>query len=124
MESDEDSKYPRYGQFGEPSTADQEVCNWCGTKVTSRLRGGVACSLKCTAALNWKRFRYFPRTLPIFLILFLIVIISFQFSMYSLVISSFILILLSAIITYGLWMSWYGGKMRLRSIEKLRAEDS
>ena len=123
MERDEDIKYPRLGQFGNPDVDDPTICNWCGKRADSQLSRGNVCSSRCNAALGWKHYRYFPKMLPIFFILYLYIFLSFRFDVYSLVVSASLLLILTAMIGYGLWMSWYGRKMRMRSLDYLLDED-
>lgn len=119
MVEEDDIKFPTFGQFGDPESGSTSVCQWCGKEGNSRLIQGKACSHRCNAALEWKQYRYFPRMIPIFVILFLIVIVTFQANLQSLIISVTLLILLFIPMVYGTWMSWVGGKMRIRSLEKM-----
>ncbi len=119
MESEEDRRYPRYGQYGDSKSATEGVCKWCGKAEVSWLQNRETCSHRCHGALHWKTYR--NGLLPI-IVLTIWLWYSFL-DIYSVVLIGPVIGILTIGMTlwipYITWLVFVGRKMRKRESDVL-----
>ena len=116
MASDEDEKYPRYGQFGDPRRAVEDVCEWCGKNEVTWQLSWRFCSHRCHSAVyveEYRKMRNFLILIPLFL--FILVFFNAHFPWPVLILEFFVLALVFGFWIYSVWMVRTGSIMREKS---------
>jgi hypothetical protein len=114
LESDDDIRYPRYGQYGDPKRAEANVCRWCGKNEVKRILGGLACSHRCYGAIfidSYKKFKILGAFLPVIFLGLLL----FIDDLLVLILDSAVVLLMMGWWVYSIWMVHTGQLMIAKS---------
>ena len=118
MESEDDMRFPRYGQYSDPRTTTERVCMWCGKAEVTWQLSYQTCSHRCHAAIHlevYKEYRLFGFVVPVLAIILMTLNTLNAMDFLVAILISVVVTLMLGFWIYSIWMVRTGNIMREKS---------